>query len=69
MQVPMLTLSGHTEAVSCMDWMDDTSLITGSWDHTLRVWDMKEAKQSALLVIFFILKINSDSYGLKCSAF
>ncbi|EPQ50874.1 WD40 repeat-like protein [Gloeophyllum trabeum ATCC 11539] len=35
-----LSLGQHSNAVSSMNWSKDTnSLITGSWDRTLRFWD------------------------------
>lgn len=46
-QTPIATLSGHREAISGVQWLDDSTLLTSSWDHTLRVWDleMKAIKQ------------------------
>nr|NP_001260363.1 uncharacterized protein Dmel_CG6724, isoform B [Drosophila melanogaster]AGB92898.1 uncharacterized protein Dmel_CG6724, isoform B [Drosophila melanogaster] len=37
---PKITLQGHRESVSAVQWMDATTLLTGSWDHTLKVWDL-----------------------------
>jgi len=34
------TLSGHTSTVSCIAKIDKTHIISGSWDNTLRVWDI-----------------------------
>ncbi|XP_069111210.1 ribosome biogenesis protein WDR12 homolog [Argopecten irradians] len=48
-RVPMLTLEGHTEGISGIDWLDEQTICTVSWDHTIRLWDMKEAKQKSLL--------------------
>ncbi|XP_060081166.1 ribosome biogenesis protein WDR12 homolog [Ylistrum balloti] len=48
-RVPMLTLEGHTEGVSGMEWLDNSTVCTVSWDHTIRLWDMNEAKQKSLL--------------------
>ncbi|XP_033761374.1 ribosome biogenesis protein WDR12 homolog isoform X2 [Pecten maximus] len=48
-RVPMLTLEGHTEGISGMEWLDDSTLCTVSWDHTIRLWDMNDAKEKSLL--------------------
>lgn len=36
----MLTLEGHREAISGVQWMTDDALLTSSWDHTLKIWDL-----------------------------
>lgn len=36
----MLTLQGHREAISGVQWMTDDLLLTSSWDHTLKIWDL-----------------------------
>ena len=49
-QVPVLTLEGHREAISSVQWLDSHSVVTSSWDHTLRLWDLQQAKQTSELV-------------------
>ncbi|XP_043654296.1 ribosome biogenesis protein WDR12 homolog [Drosophila teissieri] len=39
-RTPKITLQGHRESVSAVQWMDASTLLTGSWDHTLKVWDL-----------------------------
>lgn len=39
-RTPKSTLSGHREAISGIQWLSEDSILTGSWDHTLRVWDL-----------------------------
>ena len=35
-----MTLAGHKEGVSGVSWMEDkSSVVSSSWDHTLRIWD------------------------------
>ncbi|XP_025094810.1 ribosome biogenesis protein WDR12 homolog isoform X1 [Pomacea canaliculata] len=48
-RVPILTLSGHNDAVTAVQWVDDTSVVTSSRDQTVRIWDLKQAVQSNLL--------------------
>lgn len=39
-RTPQMTLQGHRECISAVQWMDDVTLLTGSWDHTMKVWDL-----------------------------
>nr|XP_053629109.1 ribosome biogenesis protein WDR12 homolog [Cherax quadricarinatus] len=39
LQIPILTLGGHTESVGGVVWTGDREVATASWDHSLRVWD------------------------------
>ena len=34
----MITLSGHTNGVSCVAAAGDGHVLTGSWDKTVKVW-------------------------------
>lgn len=37
---PIITLKGHREAISGIQWVDEETILTCSLDHTLRLWDL-----------------------------
>lgn len=39
-KTPKMTLQGHRECISGVQWMDDDTILTGSWDHTIKIWDL-----------------------------
>jgi ribosome biogenesis protein YTM1 len=39
-RTPLSTLEGHREALSSVQWIDNSSILTSSWDHTLKIWDL-----------------------------
>jgi WD40 repeat protein len=52
------TLSGHSRPVSCLAFKpgDPNILVTGSWDKTLKIWDLSTAASACLSTV------NVDSY-------
>ena len=43
-------MSGHTEAVSSIQWMNSTEIISGGWDHCIRLWDVPTGMNKDTLV-------------------
>jgi WD40 repeat protein len=40
-QEPLEVLKGHGQSVSAICWPHPAALYSGSWDHTIRQWDVK----------------------------
>ena len=48
-KTPLITLAGHAENISACKWMSETRVCTGSWDHTIKVWDVHAAQETNTL--------------------
>jgi ribosome biogenesis protein YTM1 len=46
-KTPLLTMSGHTQAVTGVDWTSDGDIVTCGWDHCIRLWDVETAVNKA----------------------
>lgn len=34
-----MTLKGHKENISCVQFINNSDVLTASWDHTIKLWD------------------------------
>ena len=57
-------LIGHTDKIRELSWFKNNLLASGSWDNTIRIWDIN------LKICLEIIKVHqSDVYGLDISTF
>ncbi|XP_057299577.1 ribosome biogenesis protein WDR12 homolog [Hydractinia symbiolongicarpus] len=47
--LPLLSLSGHKEAVSTLCWPHNNELISAGWDHCIRLWDIESSSNKHTL--------------------
>lgn len=54
LQTPLMTLSGHTDGVSGVQWTDTSEIATCGLDCTLRIWDVELGglKHQLVLILF-----------------
>ena len=45
-----MTLSAHREGVSAVQWLSDAEVVTASWDHSIKLWDLQQGTASSTLV-------------------
>lgn len=65
-------MSGHKQPVSGVQWLSESEVISSSWDHSLRIWDIEAGMNTSTFVSITHSAIsytsqngNSAIYGLS----
>lgn len=45
-----VTLEGHSQCVSAVDWSRADTIHSASWDHSVRTWDVQAAVNTSTIV-------------------
>ena len=49
-RTPLVTLAGHTQSAVTVRWPTEDELLTGGWDHCIRLWDTASGVNKSTLV-------------------
>lgn len=44
-----MKLTGHTQNVSSVYWSSDDKILSSSWDHTIKIWDIESVSAISTL--------------------
>ncbi|MCL4128536.1 UNVERIFIED_CONTAM: hypothetical protein GTU68_024189 [Idotea baltica] len=67
LKTPLMTFAGHSESVSGVDWVSSTQLVSCSWDHSIRLWDIEAGGKTSQIsgnIAFFCLAYSRTNNAL-----
>ena len=49
----LFTLKGHTKSVSCVTFIDENNLLSGSADKTVQLWNFRNSNSSIVFILYY----------------
>ncbi|KAL3308933.1 WD repeat-containing protein 12 [Cichlidogyrus casuarinus] len=49
-RLPLMTFVGHRQMVCSVDWVDENNVLSASWDHSMRMWDLVQQKETKTIM-------------------
>ena len=59
-RTPLVTLAGHTQPAVTVRWPSEDELLTGGWDHCIRLWDTTSGINKGTLVRCGVLLVTIE---------